>query len=78
MKSEQEDAENTEALAVFTFGGHEIRVAGTKEAPQFCAADICDALELGNSRQAVANHPEDEKGVTSFDTPGGRDEACAL
>lgn len=69
METEQEQ---TGALAVFNFGGHEIRVAGTKEAPYFCAADICDVLELGNSRQAVANHPEEEKGVTSFDTPGGR------
>ena len=59
------------SLATFQFGEQTIRVAGTKEAPIFCAADVCAALELGNPTMAVANHPEDEKGLSSFETLGG-------
>lgn len=40
----------------------------------FVAADVCRALELGNSRQAVIRLDDDEKGVISTDTPGGKQE----
>ena len=36
------------------------------------AADVCRALELGNSRQALTRLDEDEKGVISNDTLGGK------
>lgn len=39
--------------------------------PWFVAADVCNALEIGNSRQAVSRLDEDEKDVISTDTPGG-------
>lgn len=39
--------------------------------PWFVAADVCKALEIGNSRQAVFRLEADEKGVISTDTPGG-------
>lgn len=42
--------------------------------PWFVAADVCRALELGNSRQALARLDDDEKGVISTDTPGGKQE----
>lgn len=40
--------------------------------PWFVSADVCRALELGNSRQAVARLSDDEKNntVISNDTPG--------
>lgn len=37
----------------------------------FVAADVCRALEVGNSRQALTRLDEDEKGVISTDTLGG-------
>ena len=42
--------------------------------PWFVAADVCRALELGNSRQALARLDDDEKGVILMDTPGGKQE----
>lgn len=60
-----------DSLTVFNFGEHEVRVTGTQEAPLFCVADVCEVLDIGNSRSAIENHPADEKGVGSFDTPGG-------
>ena len=39
--------------------------------PWFVAADVCKALEIGNSRQAASRLDADEKGVISTDTPGG-------
>lgn len=42
--------------------------------PWFVAADVCRALDVGNSRQALTRLDEDEKGVISNDTLGGRQE----
>ena len=67
MSQEQQQPEN---LAVFSFGDVEIRVAGTREVPLFCVADVCAVLDL-NAYDAVRNHPEDEKGMETFRTPGG-------
>lgn len=38
----------------------------------FVAADVCRALEISNSRDAVARLDDDEKGVGSADTLGGK------
>ena len=40
--------------------------------PWFVAADVCRVLEIGNSRQALTRLNDDEKGVISTDTPGGK------
>ena len=45
----------------FDFGGQDVRVVMKDGAPLFAAKDICDALELGNSRQATSRLREDEK-----------------
>lgn len=46
--------------------------------PMFVAKDICTALGLGNSRQALSRLDEDEKGVISNDTPGGKQQMQAV
>jgi len=38
------------------------------------AKDVCDVLEIGNSRDAISNLDEDEKGVVNTDTLGGKQE----
>lgn len=48
-----------------------IRAASIDNEPWFVAKDVCDALGIGNSRQALSRLDEDEKGVISNDTPGG-------
>lgn len=40
--------------------------------PWFIAADVCNALDISNSRDALYRLDEDEKDVASTDTPGGK------
>lgn len=42
--------------------------------PWFVAVDVCRALEIGNTSQALSRLDADEKGVISNDTPGGKQE----
>lgn len=46
-------------------------VRGEDGEPMFVAKDVCRALGIGNSRQALQRLDNDEKGVSSIDTPGG-------
>jgi len=46
--------------------------------PWFVAKDVCDVLEIVNSRDAVFNLDEDEKGVAKADTPGGPQEMITI
>jgi prophage antirepressor-like protein len=48
-----------------------IRVAGTKECPLFCLADLCAVLGIGNPAHAATRLDDDEKGIVFGDTPGG-------
>lgn len=59
-------------LQLFThnqFG--EIRVIEKGGQPWFVAADVCRALDIGNTAQALTRLDEDEKGVILNDTLGG-------
>lgn len=40
--------------------------------PWFVAADVCKALDISNSRDALTRLDDDEKGVASTDTLGGK------
>ena len=51
-----------------------MRVVMRDGEPWFVAADVCMALELGNSRQALTRLDSDEKGVISTDTLGEKQE----
>lgn len=53
-------------------------VRGDDGEPMFVAKDVCAALGLGNSRQALARLDDDEKGVISTDTPGGEQQMQAV
>ena len=48
-----------------------VRVVEKDGDPWFVAKDVCDCLDIGNSRQALTYLDEDEKGVTTNDTLGG-------
>lgn len=50
----------------------EIRTVVINGEPWFVAADVCRALEISNSRDAVQRLDEDEKGVVLTDTLGGQ------
>jgi hypothetical protein len=40
--------------------------------PWFVAKDVCECLGLENSSRALSRLDDDEKGVTSINTPGGK------
>lgn len=62
-------------LTVFTnedFG--EVRTVEINGEPWFVAVDVCRALEIKNSRDAVSRLDEDERGVVLTDTLSGKQE----
>ena len=58
-------------LQVFDYHGSAIRTVDRDGDIWFVAKDVCDVLELSNSRMAVQELDEDEKGVSKIYTPGG-------
>lgn len=62
------------ALQSFGFGDQLVRTLERDGGIWFVANDVCSALDIGNSRQAVSRLEDDEKGVTISDTLGGRQE----
>lgn len=57
-----------ETLQIFDFSEQTVRVLMRAESPWFVAADVCRVLEISNSRDAVSDLDEDEKGVADADT----------
>ncbi len=49
-----------------------VRTLVWNDEPWFIAADVCNALDISNSRDALSRLDEDEKDVASTDTPGGK------
>jgi prophage antirepressor-like protein len=66
------------SLTVFTneqFG--EIRTIMINGEPWFVLRDIC-ALGIGNTSDVKARLDDDEKGIDSVDTPGGKQEMSVV
>lgn len=59
---------------VLKFEGRDVRMVSRNGEPWWVAKDVCDVLEIGNSRDAIARLDDDEKGVGSIDTLGGTQE----
>ena len=49
-----------------------IRTLNLNGEPWFVAADVCKALELGNPSMTVERLDDDEKGISTIDTLGGK------
>jgi prophage antirepressor-like protein len=60
-------------IILFEFESNEIRFVGTAENPEWIADDVCKALDIINTSQAMESVPEDEKGIwkaySGEDTP---------
>lgn len=54
-----------------TPGGGSVRIVQVAGAPWFVARDVCDELELFNVTMALQGLDDDEKGISTVDTPGG-------
>ncbi|MEH7342718.1 phage antirepressor [Bacillus sp. JJ1532] len=57
---------------VFDFNGQDLRMVIQTDEPWFVAKDVCNILQISNSRDAIARLEPDEKGVAITDTPGGK------
>ena len=55
-----------------------IRAIDQDGEPWFVAKDVCDALGIANSRDAIARLDDDEKGVGLTDTLGGSQEMATV
>ena len=69
-KSKKSKSAKTE-IAIFCYKSMPVRTVEVDGDTWFVAKDVCDILELTNSRMAVQELDEDEKGVSKTDTPGG-------
>ena len=64
---------------IFNFNGIPVRTLKDESGnPWFVAKDVCDVLGIGNSRQATSYLDDDERCVTTNDTPSGRQEMCVI
>lgn len=59
------------ALQAYQFDTTFIRALTISDEPWFIANDVCAALGIKNSRDAIANLDDDERGVATTDTLGG-------
>ena len=66
------------AVTPFAFEDHLVRIVTRDGEPWFVANDVCRALGLVNPRKATGDLAEDEKGVTTGDTPGGVQEMVVI
>lgn len=55
-----------------------VRIFLEDNEPWFVAKDVCDCLDLSNSRKALSRLEDDEKGVTLSDTLGGMQEMATV
>ena len=56
----------------------EIRTLNLNGEPWFVAVDVCKALQIANSRDALTRIDDDEKGVVLTDTLGGKQEVTIV
>jgi prophage antirepressor-like protein len=56
------------------YNDHPVRIVDRDGEQWFVAKDVCEILELGNTSQAVSYLDDDEKGISTNDTPSGRQE----
>jgi prophage antirepressor-like protein len=63
---------------MFEFQNNEVRMIIKDNQPWFVAKDVCDVLEIVNSRKALSALDDDEKGVTNSYTLGGSQEMATI
>lgn len=68
----------TNNLIPFQFESHEIRIVMLEGEPWWVASDVCKALELSNVSMAIDRLDDDEKGISSIDTLGGKQDLSII
>jgi prophage antirepressor-like protein len=59
-------------LTVFDYNNSKVRTVMVNGEPWFVLKDVCDILEIGNAADVSRRLDNDEKGVDSIDTLGGK------
>ncbi|SDX04534.1 phage antirepressor KilAC domain-containing protein [Paenibacillus sp. PDC88] len=62
----------------FMYGHFQLRSFVIENEPWFVAKDVCNVLDISNSRDALNRLDEDEKGVVSTDTLGGTQQLATV
>lgn len=57
---------------VFEYQGKQVRTIFRDGEALFCGKDVCDVLDYVNAPQAIGKLDDDEKGIYSTDTLGGK------
>ena len=70
--------QGTDTALTFHFLLKPVRVVMRDGEPWFVARDVCRAVSLVNVSDALDKLDDDEKGVASTDTPGGRQEVSII
>ena len=65
------ETKSTAEIQIFCYKSLPVRTTEIDGEIWFVAKDVCEVLEIANSRDAVSNLDDDEKGVAKTDTPGG-------
>ena len=65
-------------LQVFSYEGNEVRTVQQGRETWWVLRDVCDILEIGNSGNVAARLDEDEKGIHTVDTLGGKQELTII
>lgn len=64
--------------SIFNFNGAAVRVVNTENEVWFIASDVCGVLELSNQYSSLALLDDDEKGLHSMETHGGRQDVRVI
>jgi hypothetical protein len=59
-------------LQVFQYEAQQVRTVNKEDEPWFIARDVCEVLAIANTSQALARLPDVMKGLSTVDTPGGK------
>lgn len=68
----------TTAITPFNFNTHAVRVVIQDGLPWFIASDVCEVLGVKNHRDSLQHLDDDEKGVVSNDTLGGKQQVSVV
>lgn len=66
------------ALQVFEYTGRKVRTVTIDGDPWFVARDVCGVLDIGNPSQALSYLDDDERGLTTNETPGGQQQLAII
>lgn len=65
-------------IVPFNYREMTVRVVMVDGEPWFALSDLCAVLEIANTRNVAARLADDQKGVRSMDTPGGRQQMTVV